>query len=77
MNADQIARWRVGDSLAPLLRLAATTYPGQELTSEDYLDWQYRRNPDGPVLLHLGSRINASQLSIWLFRILIGSTEHL
>ncbi|MBK7911402.1 hypothetical protein [Candidatus Pollutiaquabacter sp.] len=54
MNADQIARWRVGDSLAPLLRLAATTYPGQELTSEDYLDWQYRRNPDGPVLLHLG-----------------------
>lgn len=55
MNADHIARWKVGDSLSPLCHLAATTYPGQELTNEDYLDWQYRRNPDGPVVLHYGS----------------------
>jgi hypothetical protein len=36
--------------------LAATTYPGQELTRADYLEWQYQRNPDGPPVAYCGEQ---------------------
>lgn len=54
MTIVRINRWKPGDSFSPLTELASTTYPGQEMSSEAYLDWQYVLNPHGPVLLHTG-----------------------
>jgi len=38
-----------------LIRLTESTYPGREISNQDYLQWEYEKNPHGNALIHVAS----------------------
>lgn len=42
-----------GNDFYPLIELSETTYPGREISHPEYLEWEYKNNPDGTALINV------------------------
>lgn len=47
-----------GQNFQSLAQLAQTTYKGREISSSQYLSWEYAGNPDGNAVISIARRVN-------------------